>query len=387
MTNQPNPFVVHTPEQLRDYPVVSAARSDREPRDCSGSPGATFKLPDIDSAMELVADAAIVLPPQLVEGVLHQGLKGVIASGSKARKTWNLLDLALSVATGTRWWNWNTTQGRVLVVNFEIPKAFLKQRVLTLAKAKQLVDYHGLDIWTLRGCGGNFSKLIPAMIEQVRERKYALIIIDPIYKGLGGKDENGAGDIGEVCNLLECLAVETGAAVVYAHHFSKGNQAGKNPLDRMSGSGVFARDADTIIIMTRHEDEDCYTVDLSLRNLPDQPSFVVKWDYPMMRIDTSKNPENLQGREGRPRAIAVDAVLALLVAGPLTHAEWRQRATAELEVSASTFNRRLAELQQAGKVEKNGADQWQRKTDAPPPAPTPCGPPAVPQPCQNRARS
>jgi len=36
--------------------------------------------------------------------------------------------------------------------------------------------------------------------------------------------------------------VKTGAAVGFGAHYSKGNQAGKEAIDRVSGSGVFARD-------------------------------------------------------------------------------------------------------------------------------------------------
>jgi hypothetical protein len=39
-------------------------------------------------------------------------------------------------------------------------------------------------------------------------------------------------------------------------------------MDRMSGSGVFARDADTILTLTEHEVEGCFAVEMNLRNLP-----------------------------------------------------------------------------------------------------------------------
>jgi Asp-tRNA(Asn)/Glu-tRNA(Gln) amidotransferase A subunit family amidase len=38
-------------------------------------------------------------------------------------------------------------------------------------------------------------------------------------------------------------------------------------MDRISGSGVFARDPDSVLIMTKHEQEDTYTVEATLRNL------------------------------------------------------------------------------------------------------------------------
>jgi hypothetical protein len=77
------------------------------------------------------------------------------------------------------------------------------------------------------------GRLVPEIISLIKDTKYSLVIIDPIYKGLGGRDENAAGDISELCNELERVAVETGAAVVFAAHFSKGNQAGKDAMDRI----------------------------------------------------------------------------------------------------------------------------------------------------------
>ena len=65
-------------------------------------------LPEIDRATALLADETIKLPPQIIQGVLHQGLKAVLGGSSKTRKTWILLDAAISHATGTRFWKWNS---------------------------------------------------------------------------------------------------------------------------------------------------------------------------------------------------------------------------------------------------------------------------------------
>ncbi len=99
------------------------------------------------------------------------------------------------------------------------------------------------------------------MLAKIESGKYSLfIVIDLVYKVLGGRDENAAGDISELCNELEQIAVVTGAAILYAAHFSKGNQAGKEAMDRIGGSGVFGRDPDTIITLTKHQREGAYTV-------------------------------------------------------------------------------------------------------------------------------
>jgi len=74
---------------------------------------------------------------------------------------------------------------------------------------------------------------------------YKAIILDPLYKVQQG-DENSAEAIATFCNALDRIAHETGAAIIYDHHHPKGAVGGRKVIDRGSGSGVFARDADAI---------------------------------------------------------------------------------------------------------------------------------------------
>ena len=316
-------------------------------------------FPEIDNAAALCADDSITLPPEIIRGVLHQGLKAVLGSNAKARKTWILLDAAISVATGTKFWKWDTQKGKVLYINFEIPRAFIRSRIKRLCEAKGIDDVSNLDVWTLRGHAAPFWRLLPALLDKIKAGNYSLVIIDPIYKGLGGRDENSAGDIGELCNELEKLAVQTGAAVLYAAHFSKGNQAGKEAIDRISGSGVFGRDADSLIILTKHESPDAYAVDLILRNLPEQPSFVVQWEYPVMVEATELDPARLKQAGGRKPEHAPGDLLALLPPGGLENKAWLEAAD-ENRISRRTFFRLRKELQKAGKIlDSVATGKWQ----------------------------
>ena len=126
-----------------------------------------------------------------------------------------------------------------------------------------------------------------------------MIVLDPIYKLLGARDENKAGDIASLLNEIELLAVKTGAAVAFGAHFSKGNQSQKESIDRIGGSGVFARDPDTILTFTRHDETDCFTVDATLRNHPPIDPFVVRWEFPLMCVDSTFDPANLTALEPR----------------------------------------------------------------------------------------
>lgn len=258
-------------------------------------------LPPILPGQTFMADPESE-PPQLVEGVLHQGAKMVLGGPSKARKSWSLIDLMLSVSTGFPWWGFPTKRGRALYLNFELPAFALQYRITRIAAAKGIDEFSGFDLWNLRGHATDFSSLIPKILGRIRDTGYALILIDPIYKGLGSRNENDAGDIASLLNEVEQLAAKSGAAVVFGAHFSKGNQAGKDSIDRIGGSGVFARDPDVILTMTPHEEDEAHVIDLTLRALPPVKPFVVRWHESIFITDRDADPAKLKAPQGNPKS-------------------------------------------------------------------------------------
>jgi hypothetical protein len=97
----------------------------------------------------------------------------------------------------------------------------------------------------LRGKAVPLDKLAAKVIRRCRGENYKAIILDPLYKVQQG-DENSAEAIIKFCNALDKIAHETGAAIIYDHHHPKGSAGQKKVIDRGSGSGVFARDADAM---------------------------------------------------------------------------------------------------------------------------------------------
>jgi hypothetical protein len=250
-------------------------------------------LPKIISGTEFMA-VQKPEPPQLITGVLHQGSKMILGGASKSRKSWTLIDMMLAVSTGSLWWGLTTRRGRVLYINFELPDFAFQHRLEAIARHKGITDFGGIDLWNLRGFATDFSVLIPKILSRVKDQCYALIVLDPIYKGLGKRDENKAGDIASLCNEIEQLAVQSGAAVVFGAHYSKGNQAGKDAIDRIGGSGVFARDPDVILTVTPHEEKDAYVIDLTLRALPQLEAFVVRWAGALFVRDTNADASRVK---------------------------------------------------------------------------------------------
>lgn len=204
-------------------------------------------LPDPES-LEAFWDNMPDLASPLIDGILRQGHKMLLAGPSKAGKSFALIELTIAIAEGVKWFGFRCTQGRVLYVNLELDRASCLHRFKDVYGAMRLEpdSLGNIDIWNLRGNSIPMDKLAPKLIRRAAKRNYIAIIIDPIYKVITG-DENSADQMAHFCNQFDKVCTELGCAVIYCHHHSKGAQGGKKSMDRASGSGVFARDPDAIL--------------------------------------------------------------------------------------------------------------------------------------------
>lgn len=210
-------------------------------------------LPDPESLADNWNDLPELAPP-LIEGVLRQGHKMLIAGPSKAGKSFALIELCIALAEGVKWLGFDCAQGRVLYVNLELDRASCLHRFKDVYTAMGLApnNLDSIDIWNLRGRSTPMDKLAPKLIRRAGKKNYAAVIIDPIYKVITG-DENSADQMAKFCNQFDLICTELGTAVIYCHHHSKGAQGGKRSMDRASGSGVFARDPDALLDLTQLE--------------------------------------------------------------------------------------------------------------------------------------
>ncbi len=81
-------------------------------------------LPDICFFEEFAASPPTV-PPQIIESILHQGCKMILGGTSKSNKSWCLLDLAITGASGQRWWGRRCTKLPVVYINYELQPWYL----------------------------------------------------------------------------------------------------------------------------------------------------------------------------------------------------------------------------------------------------------------------
>lgn len=305
------------------------------------------RFPPIVKAKDL-CHGLIVEPPELIEGVLHQGSKMIYGGPSKSFKSWALLDLCISVAAGVPWLGFNTIQRRTLYVNLELQDFAVKKRIRAVCNAKGIPVPDLFNVWNLRGDSCPLNQILPELLAQIEGEEHGLVVPDPIYKTLAGRDENSAGDIGQVCNEIEQVAVRTGAAVAFGAHFAKGDASKKESIDRIAGSGVFARDPDSILVATYHEEKDSLTISTILRNFPPVEDFVVKWNFPLLTPNPALDPADIR-KGGRTEEFTADRLLGCLKDGA-TSLEWQKAALETLGCARATFHRKRVGLEKRNLV-------------------------------------
>lgn len=239
-------------------------------------------------------DPAKDLAPELVHGVLRQGHKMIITGPSKSGKSMAMLELAVAIARGDYWLMHKCSRGRVLFINFEIDPASFKKRVHAYCLKRGIrLDPGMMEIWNLRGHLIEPKSFAENLIRYCRGKHFSAILLDPIYKMMEMQDENNAADISQMCNLFDKITMETDASIIFSHHFSKGSKYNTSAIDRASGSGVFARDPDAIVVFSlldwKPPEETPYKtairVEMILREFASPQPMNFFFDYPLHEYD------------------------------------------------------------------------------------------------------
>lgn len=178
----------------------------------------------------------------LVADVWGETEVGFISGLPKSYKSWVALDLAVSVATGTRFLgSFQTHQRNVLLIQEEDPRAVLQDRLMKIGAAKGFVGLgvennqiymqyqlpDNLHIISNQGftLSEEWLELLEAWITTLNIQ---LLILDPLMMIAGaGFDEFKAFDFMEkVLKPLKRLRARTGSAISIVHHHTKGDQSG-----------------------------------------------------------------------------------------------------------------------------------------------------------------
>jgi hypothetical protein len=231
-------------------------------------------------------------PPQLVEGILHEGCKLAIGGRSKSGKTWLAMQLSLCVSHGRDFMGHEVEKVPVCYINLEVRDFALNERIRRMIEALELELEEGqLHIVNARG-GWNGIKSLKGMIPELIEKGVKLIVVDPLYK-LESIDENNTQDMGNLLRELDQVVEETGASLAYVHHYRKSGSK-DNHMDQLAGSGLVGRDFDSFLGIHRDKSGDSVLSSGKLvpilRNHAPLTDIPVSWEHPLLLRDDSDSP-------------------------------------------------------------------------------------------------
>jgi len=284
----------------------------------------------------------LVLPREIIARIVALSEKMELAGGSKSFKSWTFIDLALSVVNQSLFWGFETSKTPVVFLNMELQKPYFEHRLFQISDARRLPIPGNFHVMHLRGMKlhvlSRWNAFLKHLEEILQEIETPFIIADPIYKLLGGKNENSAGDINLMMDQLEDLIQLAKGSLLFGHHFAKGDSTLKEAIDRSAGSGVFQRDPDSILVVSPQEEQNCYTVESILRNHKPVEPFVIEWNFPCFSLRKELDPTQLRKKgSSAPRYCVEQLVDWLKKKGPLSTVKWQKLLHNETGMSSGKF--------------------------------------------------
>jgi hypothetical protein len=276
------------------FEAALAARPAAEPMPDKGKqlPGAgavggvegesALRLPELVDAGDAMTKKYD--PPKwILENFFRMGTKGALIAISKGWKTWLMMQLGVCVATGLRFLEYETPARRkVLFFNTELPEDEFARRLRLMSAGL------GVSADDLRGqfkalnCSGydvdvtNIQEAVNRIIDGGFHPE--VILIDPLfclYPLHERFDENSNADMIKLLRTFDTITLDTGAAVMFSHHFAKNRGDGINVG---AGAGAINRSYRSALIMTEHETDEDYAVIESRGNFQGRlPPFTIRF--------------------------------------------------------------------------------------------------------------
>lgn len=173
----------------------------------------------------------------LIEDLWVQEGAGLIGGPPKAGKSWLMLDLALSVASGTQALGRFAVSepGPVIVFPAEDRAAAVRERVDSLARARGVevttsLPLHIITAESLRLDEDKDREALELLLARISPK---LLILDPLVR-LHSGSENSAEHVAELLGYLRRLQRRFSLAIMVTHHVSK--RGGHHPGDALRGS-------------------------------------------------------------------------------------------------------------------------------------------------------
>jgi hypothetical protein len=231
--------------------------SDETPDIATEAPCPSFALLPVRRFCDIAAEVDARGPRQwLIRGIWPAGDYGVHGAEPKAGKTWNALDMAVSVASGTPWLGAIPvdTQGPVIVFAGEGGEGNIVRRLRAIASARGL-RADDLPIWVCTRAPHLTSvEHVAVLAHFVEQIQPALVILDPLY--LAARGANGA-DIyamGAVLEAPQRICQSASSALLIVTHYNRSRDLKGAARFTGAGPAEWGRVLLAAAVISRHTD-------------------------------------------------------------------------------------------------------------------------------------
>ena len=215
----------------------------------------------------------------LVEGIIPKGLT-VLAGTSKIGKSWMMLDLAISIASGTSFLGRPVKQAGVLYLCLEDTEQRIQNRMYELVDEAPPNLYFSICSDRL---GAGFTRDVVNMLKDHPDIE--LIIVDTLQKVRQSDDGSGSGtyskDYEEIAKIKKIADVND-KSIIVVHHLRK--QKDKfDPYNEISGSTAISGASDTNMVLKKPEGS--RTAELYIRGRDvEEKKFILEFEHPRWKV-------------------------------------------------------------------------------------------------------
>jgi len=216
-----------------------------------------LEILDLEEVLERVERAGP--PTWLIEGFWPGDAYGVLGAEDKAGKTWAMIDLAVSVASGTPWLgHFPCPAGPVLLFLGEGGERNFIRRLEAVCASRSLpvVDLIG----KIRTCFAvprlRQAEHLAEVAQELEEHPSKLVGLDPLYLAAAGAHGSDLYEMGDVLGGVQRIAQEAGAALILTTHWNKtGTGTGAERFTGV-GPGAWGRVLASAAVERRGQDPD-----------------------------------------------------------------------------------------------------------------------------------
>jgi putative DNA primase/helicase len=173
---------------------------------------------------------AMPAPPWLVREIVQSRSLLLVYGASGSGKTFLMLDLALGIARGCRWFDCRVRQGGVIYIATE---GHLKLRLDAYMQHNGLTD---AELTPFRALSTSLNLLDPdadlaPLLEALREAAndmggVAFVVLDTLNAMMAGGEENSSQDMGRMVAVGRRIMETLDCTVAYVHHGGKDEDRG-----------------------------------------------------------------------------------------------------------------------------------------------------------------